>query len=109
MKQVAELLVDKFTSTKGVTRKYHCYDITILTELQCRSTLIQNRCDACVIWVLVCFYAYLYTIITACVWMNDCKPIGSKWFDKESCRGYSCVLDITDNDVKITERTVGKS
>lgn len=41
--------------------------------------------------------------------MNDCKPIGSKWFDKESCRGYSCVLDITDNDVKITERTVGKS
>lgn len=54
--------------------------------------------------------AYLvYTILTACVWKNGCKPVGSKWFDKESCRGYSCVLDITDNDVKITERTVGKS
>eukprot|EP00105_Crassostrea_gigas_P011496 XP_011427184.1 PREDICTED: extracellular matrix protein A [Crassostrea gigas] len=44
-----------------------------------------------------------------CVWKNGCKPVGSKWFDKESCRGYSCVLDITDNDVKITERTVGCS
>ena len=45
----------------------------------------------------------------ACVWKNECKPLQSKWFDKESCRGYSCVLDVSDNDVKIIERTVGES
>ncbi|XP_062606325.1 uncharacterized protein LOC134268142 [Saccostrea cucullata] len=43
----------------------------------------------------------------ACEWKGGCKAVGVNWFDKESCRGYTCALDITDNDVKITERTVG--
>ncbi|XP_056000746.1 uncharacterized protein LOC130048259 [Ostrea edulis] len=49
----------------------------------------------------------LVPIGKGCIWNGECKPVDTKWFDKETCRGYTCAMDIADNDVKIIERTIG--